>query len=77
MSKLGKTKYPTFTHYLMMGAGFATGAALVSVLVTMASLGVKEIYDMIATANPQVLPPMGNGTLYVNGPTSPTNVTGG
>ena len=73
---------PTFVHYVMMGFGFATGAAAASIFVTLATLGVKELHQMIFAGDTQVLPPYQpwqNQTQYVqpNQSNQTTSVTGG
>ena len=35
-----------FTHYLIMGAGFAAGAAVVSVMITGVTIAANEVYKM-------------------------------
>ena len=67
MKSNGKSARPTFLNYMLMGFGFATGAAAASILVTLATLGVKEIHHMVLKGD-QVYMPGGDQTRYVNAP---------
>lgn len=76
MRSNGKSSRPTFMNYMLMGFGFATGAAAASILVTLATLGVREIHHLVLAKGDQVYMPGGDQTRYVNAPSQNT-VTGG
>ena len=45
---MARKKNSNFMHYLVMGAGFAAGAAVVSVAITGLTIGVNEVYKAIS-----------------------------
>ena len=49
MARKKKSSNGNFIHYAIMGAGFAAGAAIVSVAITAATIGANEAYKLLSS----------------------------